>query len=167
MGANLIYSYHFFCGSFLLITFCALSFWVRGEEVSVRFGEIEIQERIGSDGYRFQFLRQVDRVPLFTFSEGGLYGLEYRSLDDRKYTSQVRAIVPKGADVGRGDIISIESDTERTIIQFKPLVMTGTVVEPFLFSKGDPPGEYILQISVGGKLHTTIAYEAYIYELLP
>jgi hypothetical protein len=51
---------------------------------------------------------------------------------------------------------------DRTIMEFSPKTYQGTVVEPFLFTKGDPAGTYILEISINGKKHTIISYEAYV-----
>jgi len=131
------------------------------DEVSVRFGIIEISERIGPTGFRFNFVKEASDVPLLTMKEGGLYGVEYRAPEGFKYNVQVRAILPLGVEETGGDVLSTRKENGRTIMEFQTREYEGTVVEPFLFTEGDPEGSYILEVKVNGKLFKTIKYNAY------
>jgi hypothetical protein len=132
------------------------------EDIGIRFGKLLVVERIGQDGYRFEFLEEADRVPLLTLREGGVYGVEYQAPENYEYTVQVRAIVPSGVTDTGGDLESTKRTPKNTVMVFKPRSIVGTSVEPFLFSKGDPAGEYTLEITVNGKLVKQIRYQAYV-----
>ncbi len=132
------------------------------EEVSVRFGIIEISERIGPTNFRFGFVKEANFVPLLTMEQGGLYGVEYSAPESFKYKVQVRAILPPGVTEMSGDVVTTEQDKTQTVMVFQPREYKGTVVEPFLFTSGDPEGSYKLEVSVNGKLFKTLEYQAYV-----
>jgi hypothetical protein len=131
-------------------------------EISIRFGSLEITDRIGEFGYRFKFHEELERVPLLTLSGGGVYGIEYSAPEGQSYTIQVTAILPPGTESGEGDIKSVSVTPESTIMAFEERSFKGTVVEPFLFSRGDPPGNYVLKVKVNGVAEKTIEYQAYV-----
>ena len=134
----------------------------QAEQVSVKFGLLEITERVGPTSYRFGFVEQATKVPLLTLKQGGIYGLEYSAPKEYEYTIQVRAIIPPNVVETGGDIVSTKREPDRTIMVFKPRTVKGTLVEPFLFTQGDPAGEYTLEVALNGKHYKTITYQAYV-----
>lgn len=132
------------------------------DEFSVRFGRLEIAEKVGPTSYRFSFAEETDRVPLLTLNQGGIYGVEYSPPDDQEYTIQVKAIIPPNVKSTGGELVSSKMEKGRTVLVFKPNTHRGTVVEPFLFSEGDPAGKYTLEVVLNGELFKTISYEAYV-----
>lgn len=134
----------------------------KADEVSVRFGKLEIAEKVGPTSYRFGFLEEVSRVPLLTLKQGGIYGLEYSAPGDYEYTVQVKAIIPPDVVETGGELVSTKREADRTVMVFKPRTIKGSSVEPFLFTQGDPAGEYTLEVTVNGKVHKTITYQAYV-----
>jgi len=145
-----------------VILFLVLSTPVLAEEISVRFGSLDITDRIGESGYRFTFREELERVTLLTLSEGGAYGIEYSAPEGHNYTVQVTATLPSGTEPGYGDIDTVSVTPESTIMVFDEHSFSGTAVEPFLFSKNDPPGTYVLTVTVNGAVHTKIEYQAYV-----
>lgn len=132
------------------------------EEVTVRFGRLEISERVSPTSYRFGFLEETSIVPLLTLKQGGIYGVEYRAPEGYEYKVQVKAIIPPEVVETGGDIVSTKREADRTVMVFKPRTINGTSVEPFLFTQGDPAGEYTLEVTVNGTIHKTITYQAYV-----
>ncbi len=132
------------------------------EEVEVRFGKLKVSERIGADGYRFEFMEETKRAPLLTLEEGGVYGIEYRAPENYEYTVQVKAIIPLGVTETGGDLVSTKKNTENTVMVFKSRSVKGTSVEPFLFTKGDPPGTYTLEVTINNNVVKKLSYQAYV-----
>lgn len=132
------------------------------EDVSVRFGKLEIAEKVGPTSYRFAFVEEANKVPLLTLKQGGIYGIEYSAPENHKYTIQVKAIIPPNVKETGGDLVLTKRESDRTIMVFKRRNHQGTVVEPFLFSNGDPEGQYTLEVTLNGKLFKTITYQAYV-----
>ena len=145
-----------------VVLFLVLSTPLAADEISVRFGSLDITDRIGDSGYRFTFREELERVPMLTLSEGGAYGVEYSAPEGLSYTVQVTATLPSGTEPGYGDIEAVSATPESTIMVFEEHTFMGTAVEPFLFSKSDPPGTYVLTVTVNGAAHTTIEYQAYV-----
>lgn len=131
-------------------------------EVEVRFGTIEIAERVGEHGLRFRFDQEANRVPLLTMREGGLYGIEYKVDDGRAHEIQLTAITPPQVFVDGGDLESVERSEQDVKFVFKTRTVKDSHIEPLLFSAGDPPGVYKLQVMVNGQAYKTIEYQAYV-----
>jgi len=147
---------------FTVILTLLISSLSSAEDVSVRFGNLEIAERVGPTSYRFAFVEEADNVPLLTLKQGGIYGIEYSAPDDHEYTIQVKAIIPPNVTETGGDLVSTKKEKDHIVMLFKPHKHQGTVVEPFLFSAGDPAGQYTLEVSLNGKLFKTFTYHAYV-----
>ena len=147
-----------------VLTILTFSQFALSADVSVRFGSLYVAERVGESGYRFSFLEELDRVPLLTLSEGGAYGIEYSAPEEHSYRVQVTAILPPGTKPGGGDVESVSTSLESTVMVFEERTFKGTFVEPFLFSKGDLTGTYILKVRVNGAEHSTIRYQTYVPE---
>lgn len=132
------------------------------ENVTARFGTIDISERVGEHGLKFRFGQETNRVPLLTMKEGGLYGIEYRVEGSDSYEIQLTAITPPHVIVGGGDLESVERSDEAVKFVFETRKVQGSHIEPLMFSAGDPPGIYKLQVSVNGDPFKTIEYQAYV-----
>lgn len=130
--------------------------------MAVRFGTIEISERVGEHGLRFRFDQETNRVPLLTMQDGGLYGIEYKVEDGSSYDIQLTAITPPQVTVGSGDLESVERSEQSVKFVFETRTVQGTHIEPLLFSAGDPPGLYKLQVSINGQPYKRIKYRAYV-----
>ena len=143
----------------LIFLLSSISF---GEDVSVRFGKLKISESVGPTSYRFAFVEEANRVPLLTLKQGGIYGIEYSAPENHEYTIQVTAIIPPNVKETGGDLVSTKKEKDHIVMLFKPRSHQGTVVEPFLFSAGDPAGKYTLEVTLNGKLFKTITYQAYV-----
>ncbi len=115
----------------------------------------------GDKRYNFGFKEEKTRVPLVTLSEGGFYGVEYSAPDGFEYTVQVTAVVPNGVRA-HGDVLYVHDGPGVKTIVFNHVGFTGSAVQPFLFSKGDPAGLYILGIQVIGQDPVFVEYEAYV-----
>lgn len=130
--------------------------------VEVRFGTIEIAERVGDHGLRFRFGQETDRVPLLTMQDGGLYGIEYRADDNSSYEIQLTAITPPQVAVEGGDLEPVERSETDVEFVFQTRTVRGSHIEPLLFSAEDSPGVYKLQVSVNGQPYESIEYQAYV-----
>lgn len=146
---------------YLIITMLILTVGCSEKTVEVRFGTIEIAERVGEYGFRFRFGQETDRVPLLTMQEGGLYGIEYKVGDENSYEIQLTAITPPKVVVNGGDLELVERSDQEVKFVFKTRTIKGSHIEPLLFSKEDPPGIYKLNVSVNGKPYQSIEYQAY------
>ena len=105
---------------FTVILAILLSSAALAEDLSVRFGKLDIAERVGPTTYRFSFAEEMDKVPLLTLKQGGIYGMEYSAPDDNEYTIQVKAIIPPNVKETRGDLVSIKKEKDRIVMVFKP-----------------------------------------------
>lgn len=147
---------------FAILTMALFFLGCSEEKVAVRFGTIEIAERVGEHGLRFRFDQEANRVPLLTMQDGGLYGIEYKVEDGISYDIQLTAITPPQVTVGGGDLKSVERSDQGVKLVFETRTVQGSHVEPLLFSVGDPPGLYKLQVSINGQLYKSIEYRAYV-----
>jgi hypothetical protein len=134
------------------------------EKVAIRFGTIEIAERVGKHGLRFRFDQETNRVPLLKMQDGGLYGIEYKVEDGRFYDIQLTAITPPKVTIGGGDLESVERSEQGVKFVFETRTVQDSHIEPLLFSAGDPPGIYKLQVSINGQPYKSIEYRAYVPE---
>ena len=69
---------------FTVILAILLSSAALAEDLSVRFGKLDIAERVGPTTYRFSFAEEMDKVPLLTLKQGGIYGMEYSAPEDQR-----------------------------------------------------------------------------------
>ena len=145
----------------VILTFLLSSITV-AEDISIRFGKLEIAEKVGPTSYRFALVEETNKVPLLTLKQGGIYGIEYSAPENHKYTIQVKAIIPPNVKETDGDLLSTKRESDRTVMVFKLRNHQGTVVEPFLFSNGDPEGQYTIEVILNGTLFKTITYQAYV-----